>query len=77
MMSARQTQTGHPLRRLVKRQNVTGLNFFLVEFLLPAEILFSETGQFLILTYQGVGQSWTMARKLRVSEWNIPVRFTT
>jgi len=35
------TKTGHPLRRLVKRQNVTGLNFFLVEFLLPAEILFS------------------------------------
>ncbi len=34
-------ETGRPLRRLVKRQNVTGLNFFLVEFLLPAEILFS------------------------------------
>ena len=37
----RLVERGRPLRRLVKRQNVTGLNFFLVEFLLPAEILFS------------------------------------
>ncbi len=37
----RERERGRPLRRPVKRQNVTGLNFFLVEFLLPAEILFS------------------------------------